>query len=138
MNTLNSYIPSDKFDVNPIIELAKLDYPFYKDILFELIEWIKNINWPVAKLIAPLLVKSNKDIVPHIRIALKSKDDMWINWIFIYVIDKMEPYIKREIIMDLQKEMRDIVKDHSSCIKDEELYNAIIDMYKSCHISIAT
>jgi len=38
------YLPIHKSDTLKIEELAKIGYPFYKPILYELFEWIQDYN----------------------------------------------------------------------------------------------
>jgi len=126
---LPGYIPEHKHDLEPLIELSKHEYPFYRDIMPELFTWIQDMNWPVAKLVAPLLVKAGRDVIPHVRLILKSDDSVWKYWVLLYVIDKMEPVLRREILSELKEELVLIMNNPSPEDKAEELDLIIKDFF---------
>ncbi|OHD08200.1 MAG: hypothetical protein A2Y34_16730 [Spirochaetes bacterium GWC1_27_15] len=83
------------------MELSKNEYPFYKPILKDLFEWIQDINWPVARYIVPLLIKSGKDVLPIVKEILDSTDDVWKYWTLTCVISEMPPDILKGLEPDL-------------------------------------
>lgn len=42
-----------------------------------LLEWIQDMNWPVAKSVLELLLTFSEEIVPHVQDVLSSNDDNW-------------------------------------------------------------
>jgi hypothetical protein len=58
-------------------------------ILSDLFDWIKDINWPVAQKIIPLLLNSGEDVIPIVKNILKTNHDMWKYWTQSCVIDKI-------------------------------------------------
>lgn len=46
---LENLIPKDKHDINAIKNLDHYSYNEIKPICINLLEWIQDINWPVAK-----------------------------------------------------------------------------------------
>lgn len=43
----------------------------------ELLEWVQDLNWPVAKVLAPFLASAGSNVVPGIRQIFVSNDDTW-------------------------------------------------------------
>ncbi len=100
---LQNYIPKNKFDIDKIEYLSKKKYPEYKLILPDLFEWIKDMNWPVARKIAPLLINAGEDIVPIVKNILNTDDDVWKYWTLNYIVDKMDDSIILLIKNDLER-----------------------------------
>lgn len=100
---LQDYIPKNKFDIDKIEYLSKKKYPEYKLILPDLFEWIKDMNWPVARKIAPLLINAGEDIVPIVKNILNTDDDVWKYWTLNYIVDKMDDSIILLIKSDLER-----------------------------------
>jgi hypothetical protein len=49
----------------------------------ELLKWIQDMNWPVARVIAPLLRQAGPEIVTHVGAVLRSDDDIWKYWVLL-------------------------------------------------------
>ncbi len=111
------YLPIHKSDTLKIEELAKIGYPFYKPILYELFEWIQDYNWPVAQKIVPLLCKAGEDIIPVIKKILMTDDDVWKYWVLSQVIDKMPI----EFIIILKEDITKIEKAPTDGEKYDEV-----------------
>ncbi len=56
------------------ITTTELDIPM-------LLEWLKDMNWPGAGVIAEFLLKYETALTEPVREVLKSKDTMWIYWV---------------------------------------------------------
>lgn len=78
---LDSCIPADKFDEAAVERAAALGFPAINPILPDLLEWLQDINWPVAPKVAELLAKADVQIAPHINAVFKSDDGIWKYWI---------------------------------------------------------
>ncbi len=103
MSSARNFIPKSKVDTGLIEELSKYQYPFYKPILKELFEWIKDLNWPVAQPIIPLLVNAKADIIPIVKEILLSEDDIWKYWTLSQVVSEMDPAIIKELKPELDR-----------------------------------
>lgn len=71
-------LPRDKHDVAAVERLSALGYPAVEPVLPELLEWIQDINWPVARVIAPFLAGIGRPLAPQVRPVLRSSDEDWI------------------------------------------------------------
>ena len=64
-------IPKSKFDCSNIEALNRLSNEEIEPIISELIAWMKDMNWPVAKEMPTILSKHQKQTIPHIIEILK-------------------------------------------------------------------
>ena len=81
MENLYDLIPKNKSDISGIEQLKAIDIANAGPILGDLLEWLQDINWPVAKELFYVLPRFGKMLVPHIRSVFNSDDDIWKCWI---------------------------------------------------------
>ena len=63
-----------------------------------LLEWIQDINWPVARVVLPVLARSDGRIVPHILAILSGDDDGWKYWVIDALAPRLDPLVRRELV----------------------------------------
>lgn len=51
-----------------------------------LLEWTKDMNWPIAPSVMELLLTFPKEIVSHVQEALSSNDDNWKYFILNFLV----------------------------------------------------
>ena len=75
--------PKDKHDMDfdKITDFYWYNYQELKPIIPELLVWLQDYNWPVAKPIARHLQKILPDILPELIPILKGSDGIWKYWI---------------------------------------------------------
>lgn len=78
-------LPADKHDLPKAEAIVALGYPAVDALLPELIAWMKDINWPVAKVLTPFLAGIGEPLAPHLRMIFESEDHVWKYW----VLDKL-------------------------------------------------
>ncbi|MCL2674486.1 MAG: DUF5071 domain-containing protein [Defluviitaleaceae bacterium] len=79
-------IPKDKFDLSTIDRLKMIDEERIEPLLSQLLEWIQDLNWPVAQpLFDDVLPKFHVRLIPHIKEVLNSNDDVWKYWVILMV-----------------------------------------------------
>jgi hypothetical protein len=86
---------------NAAIVLKKIGYPRVKAIIPELLEWIKDMNWPGAQEIVDLLITIDDEIVPYVKKVLKSGDGIWIVWLLSEVVSTWDKNLMKQIKNDL-------------------------------------
>lgn len=89
MTSLRDLIPKDKFDNSTINQLCKLTDNEMQPIIFDLLEWLQDYNWPIARDILPIVVLHQNIAMPYILTILQGNDIMWKYWIIELVI----PYL---------------------------------------------
>lgn len=86
MEDLKRYLPRDKHDFERVTELEKLDKSKIILLIPQLLEWLQDINWPIAMDVAKLLLQYPKETIPHVKSVLTSNDDIWKEWCLRYFV----------------------------------------------------
>jgi len=90
-------VPAHKFDTEAIVRAEAVGFPALNDVIPELLKWLQDYNWPVAKPTACLLAGAGPEIVEPIRTALESNDDMWKYWIITQLYPRLDSSVRAEI-----------------------------------------
>ncbi|HRE76946.1 MAG TPA: DUF5071 domain-containing protein [Flavobacterium sp.] len=77
---IEDLIPKDKLDIETAEKLKDYSYEEIKPIVPDLLDWIQDMNWPVAKTVADYLITISEFIIPEIIEILNGKDEMWKYW----------------------------------------------------------
>lgn len=98
-------IPKDKFDTSTIDELMKLNEDEAKIILPELLCWIADFNWPIAKDMINVLKRFSNNLTPLIQNALRAdeSDDMLKYWIIRELIPVLSKEVQKNILTDIKR-----------------------------------
>ena len=83
---LQALLPSSKTQVEKAQALVRRGYPAVASVLPEILEWMQDLNWPVAQVFQPFLACVGKPLAPLIRDALTSSDDIWKYWLVTAVV----------------------------------------------------
>jgi hypothetical protein len=86
-NDVRLLIPRNKMDVERAEATVAAGYPAVAPILPELLEWLQDMNWLVAKVLAPFLASIGSPLIPHIKLIFETDDEIWKYWIIIQLID---------------------------------------------------
>ncbi len=72
-------MPKDKFDSEAVERLSRLEENLLEPLIPQLLEWIQDMNWPVAQLVCDLLAAHRKITEPHLPALLKAEqtDEIW-------------------------------------------------------------
>ena len=129
MNNIFDLIPKDKFDDSNIEILKTIDTEKAEPILSYLLEWIKDINWPVAQiLINDVLPRFHANLIPHIQAVFNSDDDIWKCWV-LCLIEKFPAKTMKCLLSDIKR-----ISDNPTAGEIEEeanIYAAkVIQMFK--------
>ncbi len=121
METTNitEFIPKDKFDVVSVERLKNIDPSEITPVSIQLLEWIQDINWPVAQKLILVLPRFCKQLVPGIKQILSDKvnDVIWKYWIVTYLLDKFPA----ELLKDLRAELSALASTDSTDEDEKEL-----------------
>ncbi|MFC9708124.1 DUF5071 domain-containing protein [Paenibacillus sp. NPDC056933] len=81
--------------------LIEMGYPRIKPILYEVLTWLQDINWPGSIRISEFLVAVGEPLVPYIKRAFTKSESDWNYWIITYVISKWEKGVMGKLSQDL-------------------------------------
>lgn len=70
-------LPKDKMDLDSVAHLKTLSSNELIPLLPDLIEWLQDINWPVASELSKLLMPMGDELIPDIKKILNSNDSQW-------------------------------------------------------------
>lgn len=74
-------LPRDKHDIENVEKLIALGYPAVAPGIPRLLEWLQDMNWPVAQALRPFLANIGLPLAGDIRVILKGDDLVWTFWI---------------------------------------------------------
>ena len=77
----DGFVPRDKHDHESADRAIAAGYPAVEPVLWHLLEWIQDMNWPVAQTLAPFLASIGTPLVPHIKKVFETDDEIWKYWI---------------------------------------------------------
>jgi hypothetical protein len=83
---LRDLLPRDKFDIQNAEAVVKAGYPAVEAVLPDLLAWMQDMNWPVARVLQPFLAEIGPPLVPHIRSIVGSSDEVWKFWIVTSIV----------------------------------------------------
>jgi hypothetical protein len=86
---LRAMLPKDRHDVASAAAIAALGYPAVAPLLPDLLSWLQDYNWPVARALAPFLAAVGEPVLPEVRRILASDDEMWKYWVLVAVVAAM-------------------------------------------------
>jgi hypothetical protein len=73
---LRKLLPANKDDLAALEAITARGYPAVQPILLDLLKWIRDDSWPVAKPACEFLVSIGSRLVPEVLEVLGSRDDV--------------------------------------------------------------
>lgn len=101
-------LPENKFDDKNLDKIRSLSDADFQIVVKDLMEWTKDINWPIAMPIIEILTERQNIIVPFLKDVLKSNDWEWEGWILKYLVSN----ISDEYLCQLKEWLEEIVIMH--------------------------
>ncbi|MED4452135.1 DUF5071 domain-containing protein [Metabacillus fastidiosus] len=126
MNKYENYLPRDKHDFERINELKRREKEELLPLLPFLIEWVQDMNWPIAHDIAELLLTFPNEIVPLIKDILAEKDDIWKYW----CLEVLMKELPLSVIKQFQAELIRLAEEPTDGEKLEELDETAMEILK--------
>ncbi|MCB1172729.1 MAG: DUF5071 domain-containing protein [Leptospiraceae bacterium] len=111
---LLKWLPADKHDLERVEALVRLGYPAVESILYELYECVQDINWPIARVVAPFLVSIGFAAEKEVREIFRGADSVWKYWVIQAVIANMPPAEGRKFI-SLWRSCKKQERSHRMC-----------------------
>jgi hypothetical protein len=119
-------VPSSKGDLPAAKRAVAAGWPAVERVLPELLEWIQDVNWPVAPVLMPFLASVGDPLVPYLRPILEGKDIMWKYWIVsdlllstpLTVVDALRPELERLLASPTQEEAEIDLPDEARTVLD--------------------
>ncbi|KAE8447051.1 hypothetical protein EG329_011186 [Mollisiaceae sp. DMI_Dod_QoI] len=96
-------LPCDKHDQDAVATLDKLDSASLMPLLPEILAWLQDLNWPVAKPVLQLMRKHLPLLIDPVRDILRGDDDPWKSNCLEYLVREMPREQQSELIPELQR-----------------------------------
>lgn len=109
MKRVEDLVPKNIFDFNGVNELRLLSDEEMVHIVPALLEWMKDMIWPIAKEMPELLSMHQKIIIPHIIEILQPKQ-FECDW-KTYIIQLLLPLLDSDYLWILKPSLERIVKN---------------------------
>ena len=103
MFSVRALLPKNKFDLDAVSKLQTLDCREIEPLLEDLVAWIADGNWPVAKPLADLLVSVGRPAIPALRKLLQGADATHQYFSLLLVVSKFPPDVSALLQNDLKK-----------------------------------
>lgn len=95
-------LPRDKYDIQRAAELAALGWEEFEAFVPGILEWLQDMNWPVAATLQPLLAAAGARLAPFIRPILAADDAIW-TYNILHAIVSQSPSLAAELSPELQR-----------------------------------
>ena len=121
-------VPANKSDLDACNNLLQASDEEVKEKLNELLEWVQDINWPVAVHICERLKNIGSPLVEPVKNILLSTDEVWKYWVISGLLSKAS----NETICSLKTELENIVKNPTDAEKAEEVNIVASEVLVKC------
>lgn len=101
MKDYAEYLPRNKHDFERVNQLKNLNRKEFLHLLPGLMEWIQDMNWPIAEEVSELLLTCPDEIVPLIKEVLATNDDVWKYWCLIILVKRLPEDLRMQFKKDL-------------------------------------
>lgn len=105
MTKTNRLIPQNKSDTSTIKQLERIKTEQISTISMQLLEWIADMNWPVAQELIKVLPRFHKELMIDIKYILSDKvdDSIWKYWIINSLLPLFPPDGQTVFLPDIQR-----------------------------------
>ncbi|HJR60884.1 MAG TPA: GNAT family N-acetyltransferase [Vicinamibacterales bacterium] len=86
-------LPRTKVDTERADALSRVAPEQLSPHVAELLVWLQDMNWPVARSVAAALSRGGDELVEPVRTVLRSDDDIWKAW----VLSGLLPHVERRV-----------------------------------------
>ncbi|PIH56893.1 DUF5071 domain-containing protein [Paenibacillus sp. LK1] len=121
---VREWLPRDKHDYEAVRKLSELSNEELRDIIPELMEWLQDGNWPIARSVEDLLLRFGEELIPHIQNVFKTKDPQWEYFMLTGLIRRLPSRYLIVLKVDLERILKNPTEDEML----EELDEVIIPL----------
>ena len=114
MGKFNELLPRDKFDFERIIKIKLMRNEDVIPLLPGLLEWIQDMNWPIASGVVEVLSAYPQEIVPHLKKVFLNEDAVWKYWCLEQIVKDL-PIHEKKLLSD------DLIRMNETPNREEQL-----------------
>mgnify|MGYP000317136224 CR=1 FL=1 len=123
--TADLLVPKDKHDIATAQAAVQAGYPAVVPVLSELVAWLQDYNWPVAKVLAPFLATIGIAMLPQVQAVLVSDDLVWKRWVLSCVVSE-----SKELAEAVKAELLRLAHAATPSEREEGLEEIALDIVK--------
>ncbi|MGI1677957.1 MAG: DUF5071 domain-containing protein [Cellvibrionaceae bacterium] len=116
-------LPVDKGDIEACDNLALASDELLIPHIKELLSWLQDMSWPVARKISSRLSKLGLDLVPELREILNSKDEVWKYWVISRFLYDVNNTVYDALFFNLKR-----IQNHPTPTEKKELLDVEVDL----------
>jgi hypothetical protein len=120
---LVTLLPLTKYETEKADALVQLGFPAVELVMPQILEWLKDLNWPVSQVFQPFLVRIGRPLAPYIRVILAGQDDAWKYSVLRVVVNQSQ-----ELARALRPELVRVAKTPSAGESEEEVNLVAIEI----------
>lgn len=113
-------VPTSKVDFEACANLASVSDEEVVPFVNPLLEWLQDLNWPIAPLVQKRLARLGLELVAPVRTVLNGNDDVWKYWL----VSSLLPLSKTEVLMALSAEIQRVASCPTEGERNEEVHLA--------------
>lgn len=98
---IRELIPEHKQDYERVEQLKSKTLEEMKPILPELLEWLQDMNWPIAQDIEDIVINYQEDLLPHLKKIFITNDGEWKYFMLHGLVSRLPKHILKELRPDL-------------------------------------
>jgi hypothetical protein len=110
-------LPKDKHDDAAIAHISTLPESEIEPLLPEILTWLQDPNWPIARTVLPFILQHPALIVEPLRQVLRTDDVEWIYVVLCNVIKEMPLEERRKMRVEIERIAREPTEEE----KENEL-----------------
>jgi hypothetical protein len=105
---------------------VKLGFPAVAPVIPQILEWLQDLNWPVALVFQPFLVSIGEPLAPYVGAVLQGQDDIWKYSLLRVVVDQSP-----ELARALRPELEHVAKHPSAGESEEEVDQVAVEILEA-------
>ncbi|MFE6077201.1 DUF5071 domain-containing protein [Paenibacillus sp. NPDC057886] len=108
---VREWLPRDKHDFEAVRKLSELGNEELRDIIPDLMEWLQDGNWPIAKSVEDLFLRFGEELIPHIKHVFRTRDSTWEYYMLTGLINRLPSKYLVMLKEDLERLLKNPTED---------------------------
>lgn len=97
------HLPRSKHDLDAARQIASASPDELTPNIPDLLTWLQDINWPVARLVADGLSRCGDPLVAPVRDVLRSDDAIWKLWILTALLPRCPRQVQEALLPEITR-----------------------------------
>jgi hypothetical protein len=120
-------IPKSKLDIEACENLSEATDDDVNPHIYELLIWIQDLNWPVARPVAERLSRLGDELIEPILTVLDGDDEIWKYW----VVSHLLHIVNHQVYSSVEFKLNRIKSKPTPSEIEEEVYESVCELISS-------